>query len=140
MIRRQEGSSLIEAVLVGLLLLVPMIWMLTILAELHRGALALTSAARDAGQDAARANDEASAIEAIDAAVTAALIDHGLDPKKVGVRWEVPPGLERGAPIEVELEYPVAVLQAPFLGSVSKPAINVSATHVARIDPYRSRE
>jgi hypothetical protein len=44
-----------------------------------------------------------------------------------------------GAPVEVVVGYDVTVLQAPFLGKVAGPSIEVTARHIARIDPYASR-
>jgi hypothetical protein len=137
--RTQQGSALIETVLVGLLLMVPLIWLLGVLADMHRGALASTAAAREAGADAARATSVTEAERAIDAAIAQAFRDHGLDPASAQVSWSAPRGFERGAAVEIEITYPVTMLQAPFLGSVAGPSVDVSARHAARIDPFRSR-
>lgn len=134
----ERGSALVETLLLGLLLLIPLIWALGVLAEVHGAALATTAAAREAGFDAARASTPSEAQRRIDAAVAAAFADHGLDPAGARVDW-TPSGLGRGAALELRVSYEVAVAQAPFLGSVSGPSISVSATHVARVDPYRSR-
>ena len=135
---RQRGSATVETLLLALLLLVPLIWALTVLSEIHRAALATTAAAREAGFDAARASTSSDARLRIDAAVAAALSDHGLDPSGARVEW-VSSHLERGSALELRVEYDVPVLQAPFLGAVSGPAISVTASHVARVDPFRSR-
>jgi hypothetical protein len=135
---RERGQALIEAILLGLLLLVPLIWTLGVLADVHRTALAATAAAREAGFEAARATGAPGAARAIDRAVAQAFADHGLDPDEARVRV-VTNGLARGAPVEVEIAYPVTVLQAPLLGRVAGPSIIVRARHAARVDPYRSR-
>ena len=134
----ERGSALIETLLLGLLLLVPLIWGLGVLSELHSAALATTAAAREAGFDAARATSAGEAERRVDEAVARALIDHGVDPARARVEWSAS-ALERGAAVEVRVSYEVPVLQAPFLGSVGGPSISVNATHVARVDPYRSR-
>lgn len=136
---RELGSALVETVLVGLLFLAPLIWALGVLAELHRGALAAAAAAREAGFDAARAATLAEAATAVDRAVGRAFADHGLEPGEADVRWAADPRLARGGAVEIEVGYSVPVLQAPFLGRVTAPSIEVRARHVARIDPYRSR-
>lgn len=133
----ERGSALVETLLLGVLLLVPLIWALGVLSELHRAALATTTAAREAGFDAARTTTPGEAQARIDAAVTAALIDHGVDPSGARVEWTS--DLERGGRVELRVSYDVPVLQAPLLGSVTGPSISVSASHVARVDPYRSR-
>ncbi len=136
---RERGMATVETLLLGLLLLVPLVWALGVLSELHRAALAGAAAAREAGFDAARSATTAEAQRRIDAAVAGAFADHGLDPAAARVEWTTR-GLERGGSVEVRVSYPTPVVQAPFLGSVSGPAVWVRASHVARVDPYRSRE
>ena len=135
---KQDGMSTVETLLLGLLLTVPLVWGLGVLSELHRAALAGTAAAREAGFDAARSSTIAEAERRIDAAVAAAFADHGLDPSDARVQWTTQ-GLERGGTVEVRVSYPTPVVQAPFLGSVSGPSVWVRASHIARVDPYRSR-
>ena len=136
---REQGSSLIETMLLGLLLLIPLLWALGMLADLQRGALASAAAAREAGFEAARSNDAASADRSVRDAVDQAFADHGLSPGEAVVRWSADPGLPRGGRVEIKVSYPVTVMQAPFLGRVSGPSIWVDASHIATIDPYRSR-
>jgi Flp pilus assembly protein TadG len=137
--RHERGAALVETVLLGLILIVPLIWALGVLGELHRGALAATAAAREAGLDAARAPDLASADRSVAAAVATAFRHQGLDPSEARVRWTAGPNLPRGGTVEVEVKFPVTVLQAPLLGAVSGPSVWVEARHVARVDLYRSR-
>ena len=138
--RRQSGFALTEVILLGLLFLIPLIWALGVLSELHRAALASSAAARDAGLDAARSADLVEAGAAVDEAVARAFADVGLDPQDARVRWSAGAGLTRGGAIEVEVTYPVTVLQAPLLGHVSGPSISIRAVHSVRVDPYRSAE
>jgi hypothetical protein len=137
--RPERGAALVETVLLGLILIVPLIWALGVLGELHRGALAATAAAREAGLDAARSTDLGSADRSVAAAVTTAFRNQGLDPNDARVRWTAGSTLRRGGTVEVEVRYPVTVLQAPLLGAVSGPSVWVEARHVARVDLYRSR-
>lgn len=137
--RNQRGQALLEAVLVALILMVPILWGLTVLSQLHQAALASTAAVREAGTDAARSTDPGAAQRAVRVAVAGAFADQGLDPSLATVAVDAPAGLERGGTVEVRVAYPVRVFQAPLLGSVSAPVVWVRAVHVARIDPYRSR-
>jgi hypothetical protein len=138
--RDQSGQAVIEALLLGLLLLVPLIWTLGVLADLHRSALATTAAAREAGFDAARSPSLTQASAAITRAVEEALADQGLDPAAARVRWSAGTSFVRGNAVDVEVAYPVTVLQAPLLGRVAGPSLWVRARHSARIDPFRSIE
>ncbi len=137
--RSDRGQALIETILLGLLFLAPLIWSLGVLADLHRGALAASAAARAAGFDAARAIASSDAQRAGTEAFRQAFIDHGIDPAGASLRFINDRGFRRGRAIELEVVYPVSVLQAPLLGKVSGPSIVVRARHTARIDPFRSR-
>lgn len=138
--RRELGQALVESILLGLVLLVPLVWGLGVLAQLHSAALASTAAVREAAFDAARTSGMADADRAIQSAIARAFADNGLDPSQAHVQWTSSTGLERGGTVEIRVEYPVSALQAPFIGGIEGPAIWVGASHVARIDPFRSRE
>ena len=133
-----SGQSLIEGIFLSLLLLVPMLWALGVLSDLHRGALAATAAARAAGFEAARSTTLGNAHRAVSTAVAHTFESHGLDPSDAMVDFAAA-GLARGSTVEVRVGYEVTVLQAPLLGRVSGPSIRVDASHVAIADPYRSR-
>lgn len=137
--RSERGQSLIETLLLGLFLMVPLLWGLGVLADLHRAALAATSAAREAGFEAARATDLQEARQAADRAIARAFLDHGMDSADVRVEWSLS-NLQRGQPVQIAISVPVNVVSAPFIGDVSGPSVWVHAKTVARIDPYRSRE
>lgn len=136
---RDEGHALVEAVLIGLLLVVPVVWLLSTLSTIHAAALATASAAREAGFEAARAADISAAKRGIAAASAEAMADHGLEPDRATIRWAPDQSWARGGTIQIEVTYRVPVVAAPFLGTLGGPSIPVSAQHVARIDPYRSR-
>lgn len=129
-----------ETILLGLVLLAPLIWLLTVLGAVHSAALATSTAAREAGLEVGRAIDARSARLSMERAVSIALQDQELDPSSARVEAAWAPGLARGTAVQIQVAYPVPVLSAPFLGSISKPVLWIEATHVARIDPFRSRE
>ena len=134
----ERGQALMETLLLGLVMMAPLLWGLGVLSDLHRTALATTSAAREASFEAARSIDPTSAKRSAHRAIATALRNHGLDPAKARVEWSVG-RLERGAPVQVVVSFPVPVLQAPFLGNVGGPFIWTHSKSVARIDPFRSR-
>jgi hypothetical protein len=134
---RESGQAIIETILLGLLLLAPLVWMLGVLADVHRTSLAATAAVRAAGFEAARSATAPDAVVAVDEAVARVFVDHGLDPADVVVDWRS--NLGRGERVEIEIGYPVPVAQAPLLGRIGGPSLWVRARHIARVDPYRSR-
>lgn len=135
---REEGQALIETLVLGLVFLVPLLWLLMVLSQVHAGALAVTAAAREAGIDVARSTDRPAASRSLEAAVAQALLDHGLNPRRAKVEWS-DGGLGRGSPIEVQISYPIPLLQAPFIGSLGSPSVWIRATHVTHVDPFRDR-
>lgn len=137
---KDGGQALMESILLGMLLLAPLIWLLTVLASVHRATLATSAAAREAGWEVARSFDAQAARKAVDRAVGTALRDQELDPGSARVEAVWAPGLKRGTAVQIQVSYPVPVLSAPFLGAISRPVLWVEAIHVARIDPFRSRE
>ncbi len=134
-----RGSSLLEALVLGLVILAPLIWGLTVLGSVHDAALAASAAAREAGTEAARAGGSDDAEAAIELAVAQAFIDQGIDPRLAKISWSGTGSFDRGGVIEIEVSTPVTVVRAPFIGAVSGPSVWVRAKHLAQIDPYASR-
>lgn len=137
---RSRGQALIETIILGLVLLAPLIWLLGMLGEMHRAALASEAAVREAGFQVARASNVAEARAGVARSVRTALVDHGLDPERARLEARWPRSLPRGASISIEVGYPVSIVGAPLIGRVAGPSIWIRAIHVARVDPYRSRD
>lgn len=138
-IARKDGRALLEVIVVGLLLLIPLVWTLTVLSDLHRASLAAAAAVNAAATDAARAPGREAAARAVETGTAGALRDHGIDPRTADVtfrssRWT------RGGEVLVRVGVPVPVARAPFLGAVTGgPSLWMRATGARRIDPFRSR-
>jgi len=77
--RGQRGSALVELSWLGLLLLVPMLWIVVSVFEVQRGAFAVSAAARAAGRAYALAPTDALGRLRAEAAARQALADQGLD-------------------------------------------------------------
>lgn len=135
----QRGQALIETLLLGLMLIAPLLWGLGVLADLHRAALASTAAAREVGFELGRSTTTRTASLTAQRVVDQAFRDHGLDPSRAKLEMSLS-GLERGAPIQIVLSFPVDVFSAPFLGRVADSSIWIHAKSVARVDPFRSRQ
>ncbi len=135
----EDGQALLETIILGLLLIVPIIWLLGLLGEMQRAALATTSAAREAAADASRSTDASGARGSIARAVRISLLDQGLDPSRVRVQASTPSGFARGGIVRVRVSYPVQALAVPLLGSLTDPVIWVRSQSSMVIEPYRSR-
>lgn len=135
MMRAARGMALVETMLLGLVLIVPLLWLLGFLDHMHRAALGATTAAREAGFATAAAVDPASRSGA-EEAVSLALEGHGLDVDRADLRLRVPNGGRRGGLVRVQVRYLVPMIGLPGLDSFG---LWVSARHDAAIDTYRSR-
>lgn len=131
----QRGMALVEAILVGLLLMVPLLWLLGFLDHVHRAALGATSAARSAGFEAAASADPEEA--RVEEAVALALEDQDLSPGQAQFDISVSREGERGGLVQVAVRYPVPMLDLPSVGQL--PSLWVTARHDAIVDRYRSR-
>ena len=136
MTSNDRGSALIETIFLCLILLIPVAWGLAALDRVHRAALASTAAVRDAGFEAVRAADMASADLAIDRAVAGALRDQGLDMTDADVRWAAPGELARGTRVDISVTYEVDV----FGDWVPFASVPVSARHSLFVEQYASRD
>ena len=92
--RDESGSAVVEFVWLGILLLVPLVWILLSVFEVQRGAFAVSAAARAAGRAYALAPDEATARQRATEAARLTLQDQGAPdmPLEVQVRCSLGPG------------------------------------------------
>ena len=125
-----------EALVLGTVLILPMMWLLSVLSSVHSAALATNSAVREAGAVVARS---IGGPRGLDAVMKDALRNHGLDPTGGDLRIHAPEGFARGATVGIGASYEVPVFDPPFLSMDFGPTVTVRSRHAARIDPYRSR-
>jgi hypothetical protein len=129
--------ALVESILLGLVMIVPLVWGLVMLDHVHRAALGATTAAREAGLAAGRLADSTIDRSSVDRAVALALRSQQLDTDRARVELSFPEGMVRGGLVRVGIRYPVPMLDLPVLGEL--PSVWVTAHHDAVIDRYRSR-
>jgi hypothetical protein len=77
--RDERGSAVVELTWLGILLLVPMIWIVLSVFEVQRGAFGVSAAARAAGRAYALAPDDATGWQQAQDAAAVALADQGVD-------------------------------------------------------------
>ncbi len=82
----ERGSALVELSWLGILLLVPMLWIVVSVFEVQRGAFAVSGAARAAGRAYALAPDDAQGRARAQAAARQALADQGVHGVPLDVR------------------------------------------------------
>jgi hypothetical protein len=114
----EAGTALVEMIWLGILLMVPMVWILLSVFEVQRGAFGVAAAARSAGRAFSLAPDDATGRRRAEAAAGVALADQGV----AGSDWTfhlecggLPDCHVGGAVVTVRVETQVALPFVPDL-------------------------
>jgi hypothetical protein len=147
--RPEAGAAVVELLVVALTLLVPLVYVMVVMADVQRALLATSGAAREAGRVYVTGPDRVTAERRARAVYREVLASYGMpagDPRaSLRLRARCPPentsgcagGFGPGAEVEVVVTYRVPVARLPFLGSVAGAGITIGATHHTRVDRYR---
>jgi Flp pilus assembly protein TadG len=133
---RDRGGAIVEFHLLGLLLLVPLVYVLLAVLEVQAAAYGVTQAAREAGRLFVATGDAASARTA----ARVALGDQGVDAgaASVAFRCSADPCYSPGSEVTVTVS---TTVRLPLLPDVLADAVNagipVSGTHGTVVDRYR---
>jgi Flp pilus assembly protein TadG len=145
----ERGAAVVELLVVFLTLLVPLVYVMVVMADVQRALLATSSAAREASRVYVTGSDRLDAERRAALAYREMLGTYGMgaeDPKaamrlRVGCPAEVGSGcvggFGPGAEVQVVVTYRVPVARLPFLGAVAGPGVTIGATHHTRVDRYR---
>jgi hypothetical protein len=87
----QRGSALVGVSWLGILLMLPVLWVVLSVFQVQRGAFAVSAAARSAARAYALAPDDATGLLRARAAARVALADQGVDDLTPGVRVSCTP-------------------------------------------------
>jgi hypothetical protein len=147
--RAERGAAVVELLVVALTLLVPLVYVMVVMADVQRALLATSGAAREAGRVYVTGPDRVAAERRAEAASREVLAAYGIRAGDPGVSLRLRAGCPAegasgcaggfgpGAEVEVVVAYRVPVARLPFIGSVAGPGITIGATHHTRIDRYR---
>ncbi len=139
-IHDERGNAIVEFVWLGVLLLVPLVWLVLGVFEVQRGAFATTSAARSAGQAFIGASDETQGRHRAQAAAERALADQGLTGVPVSVTIVCSLGrghcLEGTSVVTVRVATEVRLPWTPNLFGAGRPALHLDASHTVAVGRY----
>lgn len=139
--RDERGSVAVELVWLGVLLLVPLLWIVLSVFEVQSGAFATTAAARAAGRAYALAPSDAAGEARARTVARQALADQGLDdaPLEVTVSCTpYPTDCHSGTSvITVRVATRVDLPLLPDVLGGGKPSFALDATHSVPIGQYR---
>lgn len=134
--RSERGSAIVEFHALGLVLLIPLVYVLLAALDVQRATYGVTHAAREAGRVYVSGGDERAARIAANVALT----DQGVTPGDVAVSFAcvATPCRSPGAEITVTVSTSVPL---PFLpdmfADAARARIPVQAVHVGVVDRFR---
>jgi hypothetical protein len=138
--RDDSGSAIVEFVWLGILLLVPLLYVVLAAFDTQRAAYAASAAARSAGRAFVTAPDQATGYARAREAVRLAYADQRLDrAPSVTISCRPHPGqcLTPGSVVRTEVHSSVALpLMPPVLGA-DPPSIRVDSEHEAPYGTFR---
>jgi hypothetical protein len=139
--RNEHGSAVVELVWLGILLLVPILWIVLSVFEVQKGAFGASAAARSAGRAYALAPTDAEGERRARAVARQALADQGLEsaPLQLTVTCTPYPGdCHRGTSvITVRIATRVDLPLMPDVLGGDKPSFALDATHTVPIGQYQ---
>lgn len=137
-----RGSAPLEFLTAGLLLLLPVVYLVLVMAQVQAGALAVEGAARHAARVYVLSASPADAAASATTAVEFTLDDYGLDPSTADIRVDCSPVptdcLARRGFVTVTVSTAVALpLAPPFFASAPPLSIALSGTATQQVSRFR---
>ena len=141
--RNEQGSALVELTWLGLLLLVPLLWIVLSVFEVQRGAFAVSGAARARASPTASLGAKANARPAARAAARQVLVDHGVGDQPLGMTVSCAPAGDchaPGATITVDLRSRVNLPLLPDVLGGGAPSFALNASHSVPVGQFRDTQ
>ena len=140
--RGDEGSAVVEFVALGVLLLVPVVYLVISVGRVQAGVFAAEGAAREAARTFTAADDEQTGMAVAAAAVRLAALDQGfadvVPERALLVDCEADPCHQSEARVTVRVEVDVVLPGVPaFVNAAVPTRIPVRASAVAIVDRFR---
>lgn len=129
-----KGSAVVESLILSVLTILPIAYAVVALGSIQRDAIAVSTAAREAGRAFVTAPNGTTASSKATSVAKAVLVDNGLDAGASQVT--VLGNLTRGEGVSVTVAYSVHAFDVPLLGSFGP--VTLSSTHFEVVDRHRS--
>ena len=137
--RDEQGSAVVEFVVLAVLMLIPLIYLVMMMARLQAGSFAVSQAAREAGRAYVTADSGQIAPDRAQAAATIAFLDHSFeDDGRLTIACDGSPCLRPDGRIETTatVRVPLPLIPA-FVREVVPMSVPVSASQVSTVDRFR---
>lgn len=137
--RGDAGNAMVEFTFLGVLLFVPLVYVVLAVFDVQRASYGASEAVREAGRAYVSGTSTADAEQRAEDAARVALADQGLElgQGQLTVTCSADPCLTPGATVTVRVELQVALPWVPVLGDRPAAAVAVSARHDAVVDAFR---
>jgi hypothetical protein len=139
--REETGSAIVELTWLGLLLFVPLVYVIVAVFTVQRSAFGASEAVRAAARAYVLAPDVSTAQARAIEAAQLSMRDQGvrLDPRDVAIRCSPSPSscLTPGSSVEVEISLDVDLPLAPSVLGRSAASVSVHAAHTERYSSFR---
>ena len=141
--RDDSGNAVVEFVVLGTLLLMPVVYLVLAVGRIQAGSFAVDGGARAAARAYTTAADDAQGSARAQTAVQLALLDQGFGAgagPEVQVACSATPCLTPQSRVVVQVSLDVVLPGVPgFLDRVIPAHVTVRATHAAVVDAFRPR-
>jgi hypothetical protein len=132
----------VEFVSIGMLLMVPLVYLVVAMSRIQAATFAADGSAREAARSFVTASDEADADRRARIAVRLGLVDQGFngeDDGKLDVECAANPCLTPGSRVTARVEVAVMLPGVPrFIGRALSTRVTVRASQAAVVDEFRA--
>ena len=138
--REESGSAIVEFVWLGIVLLVPLVYVVLAAFDTQRTAYAASAAARSAGRAFVTSPDQTTAYDRAEAAARLAFRDQRLDSRpdlRITCRPSPRDCLTPGSVVVAEVHSAVRLPLVPAALGAEAPAIRVDSVHEAPYGTFR---
>jgi Flp pilus assembly protein TadG len=137
--RDEGGSAVVEFVVLGVLLLIPLVYLVMMLARVQAGSYAVSQAAREAGRAYVTAGTGDEAAGRAQAAARIAFLDQAFDESgRLAIACDGTPCLRPDGRVETTATVRVPLPLVPaFVRDVIPLSVPVSASHLSTVDRFR---
>lgn len=139
--RRDSGRAVVEFVFLGVLLLVPLIYLVMVIGRIQAAAFAVSTAAREAGRAFTTAQQDTDAYPRARAAAGISFEDYGFaGDSGLTLSCDGAPCLRPQGRVSAQATIEVRLPLVPdFLVGAIPTSVPVTATHVATVDRFAGR-
>jgi len=138
-VRDERGTAVVEFVVLAVLMLIPLVYLVMMLARVQAGSFAVSQAAREAGRAYVTAQNGEDAAGRAQAAARVAFLDHAFeDSGRLSIACDGTPCLRPDGQVQTTTTVRVPLPLVPALVRDVVPlSVPVTASHLSTVDRFR---